>query len=410
MSRPLLAGGTRASGSINIQAIYLALGIGLAQVIAAMMYAIAARNGGPAAFGSVVAWISVGMACAGLLDFGSNAYWIRELASRRLPASHVGIRVLWKLGTAFLLAVTWTMVARMATGAWQSGIGSAIAVSVLVSQTMAVGLRAAERADLAAATILIDRLSALSIMTVLILFGTSSSSALWIGLVGGALIAGGAAWRLTPPDFRFRIAGARARNPWQGTAAYGVSTVSAGAQALDVALLSSVGGPIAAGLYGAVSRWTQSLGLLVSAFSQVAAPVVASASSWDEAWARLRRGLWLPAVAIAGCVGVAAGAPWFVTVILGDDYAESADVLQVLALGTVPAIANQPLAVFLQSRGHQRPVSFLLVVGVSLQLATVLVLGPGSGALAAAAALALGQAVLLVGLLSLTRRYSPGRS
>jgi O-antigen/teichoic acid export membrane protein len=78
-------------------------------------------------------------------------------------------------------------------------------------------------------------------------------------------------------------------------------------------------------------------------------------------------------------------------------------VLRVLAFGTLFAIVNQPVAVFLQSLGRDRAVSFVTLGLVAVQLALVAVLASLYGSVGAAYAFLVAQAVMLILLLSLTR-------
>jgi len=89
-------------------------------------------------------------------------------------------------------------------------------------------------------------------------------------------------------------------------------------------------------------------------------------------------------------------APWAVDLLLGDQYAGSANVLRILAAGTIISNLNQPLFVFLMARGQDRRGAGLLTTGVAVMLSLVVLLTPRLGATGAAVAYAVGQLVLFV--------------
>jgi O-antigen/teichoic acid export membrane protein len=103
-------------------------------------------------------------------------------------------------------------------------------------------------------------------------------------------------------------------------------------------------------------------------------------------------------VAVLGALAIIITAPWLVVWLLGDAYTGAAPLLQLLALGTIPAILNQPLATALQARRHDRVVALLVAFAVALQLFLVAVLGASFGALAAGVAFCALQFSLLAAL------------
>jgi hypothetical protein len=121
------------------------------------------------------------------------------------------------------------------------------------------------------------------------------------------------------------------RNPWSGARNFGLAGVANSAQTLDLPLLTLVGGPVASGLYGAVSRWTQPMSLLATAFASASAPFAANAGTMRGALASLRRGLWMPVAAIVLALTVFALSPWIVDLLLGQTYEGSAAVLRIAA-------------------------------------------------------------------------------
>ncbi len=366
------------------------------------MYLFAARDAGPSDFGATFTMIAIGVTAAGVLDFGTNSLWTRDLASGRTSVRAVQSAIAGKFLYSTAALVGALAVAASAGYAAQASIAVAIGISVLIGQALTVGLRAAARADLVALVILTERGLGAAAMAAMVCLGMSSLTALWIALASGALSSGMVAWALAPQ--RIGPGTVPSARPWSGSMGFGFGGLATSLQSADVAVLSAAGGPAAAGAFGAVSRWTQPMGLAVSAFAQSAAPVIAAANSWEAAWRRIRPSLWLPGLAIFGCILVALISPWIVATLLGEDYADSALVLTVLAVGTIPACCNQPLAIFLQFRGRQGIVGGVLMAGTCAQLVMVALLAPPWGGVGAAVGFAVTQCLILLALVVLVIR------
>lgn len=381
---------------MGLQAVLLAAGTGLSQVMVAVIYILTARDTDPSAYGVVVVAIALGTAGAGLLDFGSNALWTREMASGRTSAGELGSRMTVKLAVAMAVAlgaaaiVVWIDPIYLASGV--------ILFTVLLGQTFLVPLRALRRGETVALLLLVERAVAVAVFGALLLARVEPIAALWVSLAVGTLILAVAAHAMTPRHERLRLFARRPRNSWEGTRHYGASAVAASAQQLDLPLLGAVAGPVAAGLYGAVNRWTQPLQLLSYAFSSAASPFLAQAEGWAHARRMVARASWMLFLAVAVCLVLAVGAPLLVPLLLGSEYAGSSAVLQWLAVGTIPTIFTQPIAAALQARQYDHLVSIPWLSCVAIQLSLVVALGPILGALGAAIAFTTLQTLLLLAL------------
>lgn len=363
---------------------------------------------GPEAFGPTVAAIGIGTAIAGFLDFGSNSLWIRELAASRMNIQTLGERLTGKLAIGTLVLGGWCIAFQTLAPSSLLWIAGPIAWSVLVSQSFVVPLRAAARSDLVAVSMLTDRVVAGIAFILFHLLSVPSIYALWgsmaIGPVAASLLTRWAFGRsLRPPmSLAYRV------NPWRSSGYYGLSSAAVSAQSLDLSIMSAVGGPAVAGLYGAVNRWTQPMSLLAGAFTTSAAPLVAKHDSWAAAWPKLKRSAWLVLAAVLMCVLVAILAEPMVGVLVGNEYRDSASVLRILAIGTIGAVLNQPLASFLQALGRDRSVSMITTTGVAIQLLLVALLTWQAGSLGASLAYCVLQLVILV-LLAITIRRTRTR-
>lgn len=384
--------------SIGFQAVALAGSTGTAQIIMALLYILTARSSAPSEFGLVVTAVALGSTAVGVLDFGTNSYWTREMAAGRLSSVLLGERLASKVfyaavGSSVWTAVTWIWVP--STSLWMAG---PVALSLLVSQSFQVPLRGLGRGDLVAVAVLIEKSAAAAVFFLVLALGYPPISGLWFALFLSGLSCAVLCWRLTPEGNRPALRVRSTTNPWAASGHYGIATVALTAQSLDVPILSTFGGASAAGIYAAVSRWTQPMSLLAGAFSSASAPHIAKAHSAYAAWQSAKKSIWLLWAAVGLCVVTAILAPVLVDTLLGPSYTGAGDVLRVLAASTVFAIANQPLYVFLQSRGFDKPIALITILSVLLQLALVAVLSGSMQGLGAALAQLCTQIILLASM------------
>jgi O-antigen/teichoic acid export membrane protein len=378
----------------------LAFSTAIGQVIVAVLYIWTARVEGPESFGPIVAAIAAGSTLAGLIDFGANSFWVREMASSRMDLESLGMGIATKIFTGFVLCSCWCAVNIFVWPSMQLWIAGPIAISILLSQCFAVPLRAAGRSDLVALGTMVDRTVAACLFATLLILGVDATLALWSSMSAGPIAASVLTRWVLSGDLKPPLRLVKGHNPWQGSKHYGLSSVAVSAQTLDLSIMNMVAGPAAAGLYGAVNRWTQPMTLLAGAFTNSAAPIVARAASWKQAWPQVKRSALLLVGAVVTCIAVALLADPLVTVLVGPEYDNSGTVLQVLALGTIGAVLNIPVASFLQSLGRDRAVSAIITTGVLIQLGLVACLSLQYGALGASLAFCVLQALILVSLIA----------
>lgn len=388
----------RWTNGVGTQAVFLAGATGIAQILVAVIYLVAARGSDPKALGLAVAAIALGTSAAGYIDFGTNSHWVREIARGTMGHRELSYRLFGKLALAAAAGVLWAVATIWLLPSSQLWIAAPVMWAILANQTLQVPLRGATRGDLAAVVVIADRVVAACAFFALIAVGARPTTVLWVSISFGSTTAAILAWFLARPSHRPAPLVSWRINPWSGAGYFGLASIANSTQGLDLPLLSLVSGPTPVGIYGAVSRWTQPMGLLAGAFASASAPFVARSHDIVAAWKHLRRGLWMPGLAILLAVGVFLGAPWIVQFLLGPAYAGSGDVLRVLALVSIPSIISQPTIGALQALGRDRFVAFAMMATVAMQLALVALLGSLYGAFGAALA-SLAMQVALLALL-----------
>lgn len=356
------------------------------------MTILVARTAGPEEFGRVAVAIAIGTFGAALIDFGSNSMWMRDFAISPEHALEMYRRLTTKVLLCGLIAVLWLILCRL-TGRIEFETAGLVAFTVLTSQTMVVPLRARMRADITATSLLFDRLVAFALTLALLRISSSAIILIFassIGNIAGAILA----WQVGVRHVLHARLKWRVQNPWARSKYYGITSASTQAQVLDVPLIAGLSSAAETGLYGAVNRWVMPMALLAGAFSQAVLPIAAIHPSIRTAWLAIRRSSLLLLGALVLDVVVFVFADPITNLLLGKEFEGSSDILRLLAIATAIASFNQPASVVLQAQGHDRLISWLLPLAISLQLALILLFVPRFGALGAGLALVAAQVAL----------------
>lgn len=380
----------------GLQAALLTVANGGSQALLAIAYVVAARTASPEAFGYVASAIGVGMALIGIVDFGANSYWMRSLASGELTLQSAARRAFWKAAVAAVLALAILLATILMPLPSEFLAVAPVFFVMTCAQLAQVPLRAAARSELIAFAIVLSRVAMCVALLLFLFVGLEPTTALWLSLTLGSGMEAALYMFLTPRGQRYGLGEYRYINPWRGSAHFGIYSVATSFQSLDVSLVASIAGASAGGGYAAVNRWTQPLGLAVSGFTSAAAPFIASATSFRAGWKVISRAWWMLGLAFLSCLVAFGLAPWIVPLLLGDAYSDSVLVFQIMALGTVPALLTQPLAVFSQMRGADRAVGLFTASGIAVRLGATAALAAAFGAAGGALAYALSQTLLSI--------------
>ncbi|WP_247828494.1 lipopolysaccharide biosynthesis protein [Arthrobacter antioxidans] len=388
--------------AVGSQAVLLAMSTGVSQLGIAAIFVFAARGTDPASLGIVASAMALGVTLAGLVDFGSNAFWVREIARGVMSLAELGQKLVSKLiigsGVAGLVTVVLAALGPPSL-LWAAG---PLGLATLIGQSAQTPLRGAALGHIASLAVVFDRFVAVLAYFTLTSLGVPEASALVGALVAGPIASAFLAAFLTPskdaPDYRrFRF-----RSPWDRAGNFGISAGFLSLQNMDVTILGAVAGSLSAGIYGAVNKWVQPVTILAGAFASASAPFIARAGTVRDSWNILRHAVWMPVIAVLVACSLALSAPWLVEALLGDEYRDAAKVLTVLAVAAVPGVLNQPLFIALQYLGSDRPVAIVLSASIVLQLVLVAALAPALGALSCAVAILAAQLLQLTAFVILT--------
>lgn len=379
------------------------------QMVTGLGLILLARAEAPAVFGKFSAVLAFS-ALAGLaLDFGSSQLITRDLAVnsfegdvRAWIARRTALQV---TALPFLLVVALVWFGR--------GLPAACTVVLCaqaVTSSLALGasapLRAAGQTTRAAVNVALGNCLFLAAVIVGRSFPDHAVLIAAIGQSASWVVTGFASfwwWNGRLPRVRGRNS---VGNPWRSSGAFGLLSVGAALASVDVTVANAVGSSDAAGQYAAVSRWTQPLGLISNAYSQVLFPEVAKASTGRRAVAVLRTAI--PGGFIAAFVAavIAVIATPLVRLVLGRDYADAAHALRFLCLAVAVAMVNQLLAMTLQARKRER-FAALSVTGSSIvYLPLVAAMSRPLGAVAAPVAFCIAQSLLLILLVTEVRKLA----
>lgn len=361
----------------------------------AIMFVVVARLAGPDDFGGLVAAIAAASFLAGLFDFGTNNLWVRETVSRRMTFDGLYENMTSKFLLTLPMSILATAIPFLFLADTQFYATGILAFSMAFFQSLQVPLKVCAAGIRLSIALSMERLFAAAVFAVLLTLDVEVSAALVSALATGSIAAGIAAYWLTPFPARRMKLHWRPIWPWSGSTSYGLSGVTLSAQSLDSIILHAVAGPVATGIYGAVNKWTRPLEVFAGAFATAGLPFVAESKSLRKSYRALRHAWWLLGAAASLCLLVAVLAPQIVSLLLGPEYAGSAAVLTILALGAIPALMNQPLYVFMQAMNLDKAVATALAWTVGLQLCLCGLLGFLYAETGAALAYAITQGLLL---------------
>lgn len=347
------------------------VGLGLAQAFTAAQLALAARSSALAPFGAFISLYSVTVTVGALINFGAQVGLTRELSKGRPPCYQTSAFYSRAIASA---AATVPFSALML--ALNAGKLPVTCVVLLSSQAgtvpIALDVMGAARGlrppwmSVWCATV--GNFSGLLVYVVFFgargLTGAAVGLAItWVVSIGvGAVIA---------RSFWIKIAPARLTKAWTGMSSFGVATVADAASQVAVPIVDWSAGPAAAGLAGAVSRWTAPVQLLTNAHATQLFPELAAADSEMDAMNILKAAWLVPIVSIFLSLGLLVAAPMVVNLTLGPQYVGGGRILQLLALASALSAVGRHAVIFLQARGEEK---FVAQVSVTIRAASVIVL------------------------------------
>ena len=342
-----------------------------ASVLQAVLFALLARAVTPAVFGLVAAVSGVVGVLLVATGAGMGTLVSRAHAQGRADEVASAVRFTWVSGLLTAAACA------LAIGGW-SALAQVPAALVLVALALTVERTtdAALNVPIADGHVLTSGWPVLARRAVavgLLLAGLAAGwDALWVyagASLAGALVGQLMTRRLVPLTAEPTV-------PWRTLvrtgAPYMWNTLAAQSRMLDAAIVAAVLTPAAAGAYAAASRLVQPVLLVPQTLASLVLPRAARSDA--TAARRLVRPLLLAGLgSLVLVVPLAVIAPWLLTLVMGAQYASSADTFRVLLVGMPFVALSAPLAAVLQGqdRAHLAAVigigfALLLLVGVAV--------------------------------------------
>lgn len=382
----------------------------VAQAATALTYVLLARHAGPHVYGEAMSVVSLAAGVVALVDFGASSLLLREAHratsvgdhDRFAPRMHV-----WATQRIMVLLLAGALVGVvvLAAGGRFAVAAAATFVALSLSQVTQTLLQARLQFGVAAVLLATERLAWLALTFLALKEGMHLDAA--IGLPGVLATIPVLLVALSRVSFSLPSPREISReNPWSGSFHFGVSAVAVGMLSFDVALVRAFGSAPAAGQFAAVNRWIQPFNIFSAAYSRSVYPHLVD-SDEGSALRALRSGTRVFAATAAACVLAAAASPVVVPLVLGRAFADSTATFALLMISVPAMMVNQPLNLYLQSRGYEKVASQLVIFAIALQLTCVATLAHVAGSTGAALGFSAGQYVLTVLLaLAVSRRRS----
>jgi O-antigen/teichoic acid export membrane protein len=222
---------------------------------------------------------------------------------------------------------------------------------------------------------------------IMVLHGTDAVLALPLGLAVGSAVSVVCSWPLLEPRFRnmTRVDLRQLRAAWTESIHFWMVGLTTQIQRADVAVVSALAGPAAAGTFAVPARLVGPLLIFPNAYSMALFPRIASAHNRRLAHREAARGQLLLLAGMSVLLGgLFVLAPLAVQIVLGAQYLQTVGVLRVYLLGLLVASLNQPMAIFLQAEGAERFVARIVTPASLAGLAGIAIGASVRGAFGAA--------------------------
>ena len=389
---------TETDTSVRRQFLTLLVARGASGLAQAAVLVLVARWMQVADYGALMSWTGILLVACGLADVGISGYVLVERPKGNADRVRRALRlnVLTSVGGAVLLGAIGFLAAPDALALPFVLLAAAAFLEKNTDTLIHVAI--ADRDNLSpAVSILIRRLGNLALTPLLYLAGLDPAVAYGAGYVTVCAIAQWHARRVITRSVEpGPLEGAW--NVLRHSLRFMVELSAGQARMLDAAVVAAVSGGTTAGVYAAGTRLANPFVIVAGTLGNVLTPHV---SRGDDARARsIARRL---ALGTAGLVVVAVPvailvAP-LVVLLLGERYAESADVFAWALPAIVLIGMATPFAGFLQARGHATYVAIAAAANAVTLLTLVAIGAAWHGAASAAAGLAT-AAVIYVSVLA----------
>ena len=364
------------------------------QVLVALFFVLAARGSGPSDFGEAAAALAAAGWLVSLVDFGNATLSMREIAAGRMGAEVFYARLNGRL-LLFSSCIAGAIILSVARGSPIFVLAAVYGALRLTSVTLYAALRGLGLVRVPLALAILEPAIAISALLLSSRFITQFVVAFMVSqVVSVTFTVLVSFFRCSRSLSGYLHSGVR--GGWADSRHLGLNSIAIAATDLDVPLASSRVSTVVAGEYAAVNRWTRPVVMVTTAFTVMATPRIARASSGRAAWKAIAPATWMLLVALSGAVAMALLAPLLVPLVLGDAYAGAVPALVVLSITAAVGVPVQFMAMFLIYRRHEVAVARSQIFATALQLALVVPLASRFGSLGMAYAVLVPRILFLL--------------
>jgi O-antigen/teichoic acid export membrane protein len=363
---------------LALNSVVLSLGAYISQIANVVLYVFAARDFGPSLFGSLTASIGIAIVVASFADFGINGVTTRALARDPTSIQPFTRTLTAKLAIGVILAGLWAVATVLTMNRSALFVAlllmSTYVVLLIVMGTLTVPFRAAESMAIVGLVSSVEKCSALGAWIALRPLTGVNPDLLPLALAAGCGVAVLCAFAFLPKRFRSigRTSAREIVDLWRSSFSFGMVGVAAQILRADVAIVGSVAGSYAAGVYAAPARLANFLTVIPSSFSAAVFPRLSG--GLDRQSVRKEAVVGGTVVVLVMAVGLfilGIAAPVAVPLALGRAYSSSADVFRVYLIVILINSVNQPLLAFLQAEGHERYAARAIIASVIVGLGAI---------------------------------------
>ena len=371
----------------NLTILYSALNT----LIGILFFGYAARKCDISNFGLELLIISAAGATAGLLDFGTSYFYLRELSSGRINTIAVQGAFIGR-SLIIIICTSPVLMFGLITSKMFFIEFFFLMNALMMLQFSSINNRAKGNTSILALSSLFERCMSFSLLIVILKFIENPPISLLISGSTFVVIFIQIRSSFTTINIR-KLRNVIVWNPWRNSLGFGSTQILPQIQQLDLNLLALLSNSSSAATYGAVARWTNALGVFAGGFSQSIVPSASRESFMKSEVRELRKAsIWL-ILAIVSSLLIYIFSSTIVAFVLGTKYSDSAGILKVLALASIASTFTQPIATYLQAKGLNTPVFRALFTGILLQITMIVLTHSKFGPYSAAYGYLLGQLV-----------------
>lgn len=386
----------------------------LGQIIFASTYIVIARNEDFTDFAILSAIGTFSQLIYLMLDFGENAYCVREISAKRLPISLFRIRMKIKLQICIILSLIVLSIFTI----FKPNLSILVALTLtwsllnLIEYSLFIPYRASIFMNLPSRLVLLEK--SLALLLVYLNYKFSGKIEItYISLLASSMITIFFTIIMlrkfvtrNVPEEELKNEVQQVKVPWKGVSGYGLIGVISNAQSLEIILTKILAGIESVAYLTSIRKWVNPITLIMYSSGDALVPSLSQVKSKNEAFEIMKalRGNYY--LSILGCLALFIGSNTIIVHTLGLRYIQSTLILKWLCIGTLLQVTSYPFILTLRALQREKDVVVCMIWSLLFNVFVICILIPEFGTIGVSIAFTLAQSLQLILLLKYTKEIS----